>query len=231
MQCDTLIVSDVHLGSPLSMARELYHLLNTSTFKRLILLGDIFSDLNFGRLTKDHWKLISLIRKMSNPKRNIEVVWVEGNHDLGITMVMEHLLGVKVFYQYEWEWNGKKCIAMHGHQFDGLFSDGNPWFSSIITNVHLWLQKVGLLKRWLPTILDKIHTHYQRLTKKVAEGAIDAAKQERADYIFCGHTHEPYHQISGYVEYWNTGCWVGGMATFITLDEVDVALRDFSSTE
>lgn len=231
MQCDTLIVSDVHLGSALSMARELHHLLSTTTFKRLILLGDIFSDLNFGRLTKDHWKVISLIRKLSNPKRGIEVVWVEGNHDAGVTMVMEHLIGVKVFQQYEWVWNGRKCIAMHGHQFDGLFAEGNPWFNPIVTSIHLWLQKTGALRKWLPAILDKFHTHYGRLTKKVAEGALNAARKELADYIFCGHTHEPYRQTSNSVEYWNTGCWVGGVATFVSLDETDVTLRDFSFTE
>jgi UDP-2,3-diacylglucosamine pyrophosphatase LpxH len=217
MQCDTLIVSDVHLGSPLAMARELHHLLSTSTFNRLILLGDIFSDLNFRRLTSEHWKVISLIRKLSNPKRNVEVVWVEGNHDADLTQVMEHLIGVKVFQQYEWVWNGKKCIAMHGHQFDGLFATGNPWFNSIVTEIHLWLQKKNILKRWLPRILDRLHTKYQRLTFKVAEGALNAAKELKADYVFCGHTHDPYHEFRDGVEYWNSGCWVGDAASFLAL--------------
>lgn len=230
MQYDTLIVSDVHLGSPLSMAKELYRLLSTANFKRLILLGDIFSDLNFRRLTKEHWQVISLIRKLSNPKRGVEVVWVEGNHDANLTQVMEHLLGIKVFQQYEWEWNGKRCIAMHGHQFDGLFAEGNPWFNPIVTNIHLWLQKIGLLKKWLPTILDKLHTNYQRLTKKVAEGALDVARKEQASYVFCGHTHDTYHEVSGSVEYWNAGCWVGGMATFLALGE-NVELHDFLTTK
>src|SRR5271157_1175345 len=87
---ETLIVSDVHLGSDLSLAADLLDLLQNSTFKRLILLGDIFADLNFSRLTKEHWRLISYLRKLSNPKRSIEVVWIEGNHDAGITQVMEH---------------------------------------------------------------------------------------------------------------------------------------------
>src|SRR5271163_2984267 len=77
MDCETLIVSDVHLGSAVSLAAALTHLLKHSKFKRLILLGDIFQDLDFSRLTSEHWKLISYIRKLSNPKRNIEVVWVE----------------------------------------------------------------------------------------------------------------------------------------------------------
>jgi len=78
---DTLILSDLHLGSELSRARDARNLLENLSFKRLILLGDIFSDLNFRRLNKDHWKFLGCIRKLSNPKRGVEVVWVEGNHD------------------------------------------------------------------------------------------------------------------------------------------------------
>lgn len=53
MECETLIVSDVHLGSAVSLAAALTHLLKNSTFKRLILLGDIFQDLDFSRLTSE----------------------------------------------------------------------------------------------------------------------------------------------------------------------------------
>ncbi len=47
---DTIIVSDIHLGSDMSRAGELIDVLNTWTFERLILLVDIFDDLNFKRL-------------------------------------------------------------------------------------------------------------------------------------------------------------------------------------
>jgi UDP-2,3-diacylglucosamine pyrophosphatase LpxH len=46
---DTLIVSDLHLGSEISRARDALRLLRRERFRRLILLGDIFSDLNFRR--------------------------------------------------------------------------------------------------------------------------------------------------------------------------------------
>lgn len=229
MTCDTLIVSDVHLGSPLAMAEELYHLLSTTTFQRLILLGDMFADLNFRRLTREHWKLISFIRKLSNPKRGVEVVWVEGNHDIGITEVMEHLIGVKVYQQYTWDWNGKKCIAMHGHQFDGLFADGQlPWFNGLITEIHIRLQKLGILKRWLPTILDRLHTHYGRLSKKVADGALHVAVHEKADYVFCGHTHDAHYECRDGVEYWNSGCWVGDAATYLALGSVSNVVETYT---
>jgi metallophosphoesterase superfamily enzyme len=93
---DTLILSDLHLGSETSRAGDALGMLKENRFRRLILLGDIFADLNFGRLTKQHWRFLGYIRKLSNPKRQVEVVWVEGNHDHGLTEVMSHLVGVRV---------------------------------------------------------------------------------------------------------------------------------------
>ncbi|MFN5876361.1 MAG: hypothetical protein ACK45E_08790, partial [Ignavibacteria bacterium] len=42
LDVDTLIVSDIHLGSDVSRAKPLVQLLRTHTFKRLILNGDVF---------------------------------------------------------------------------------------------------------------------------------------------------------------------------------------------
>ena len=138
---DTLILSDLHLGSEISRAEQATRMLRENRFRRLILLGDIFSDLNFGRLTKPHWKFLGYIRKLSNPKRGIEVVWVEGNHDRGLSQVMSHLVGVKVYEEYEWEFDGRRHLAIHGHQFD-RFAVNNLLLSSLGTFLHLQLQKL-----------------------------------------------------------------------------------------
>ena len=47
---DTLILSDLHLGAEMSRAREALRGLQENRYRRLILLGDIFADLNLGRL-------------------------------------------------------------------------------------------------------------------------------------------------------------------------------------
>src|ERR1700744_5642705 len=117
---NTLILSDLHLGAETSHAREATRVLKENRFERLILLGDIFADLNFGRLKKEHWKFLGFIRKLSNPKRNVEVVWVEGNHDHGLTDIMSHLVGVEVYQEYVWNYRGLRHLAVHGHQFDNF---------------------------------------------------------------------------------------------------------------
>src|SRR6266852_7235463 len=120
---DTVIISDLHLGSEVSRAGEALRFLQSTQFSRLILLGDIFADLNFRRLTKEHWKFLGYIRKLSNPKRDLEVVWVEGNHDQGLTDIMSHLPGVRVYQQYVWHYAGMRHLAIHGHQFDRLVAN------------------------------------------------------------------------------------------------------------
>src|SRR5207247_1552095 len=68
---DTLILSDLHLGSDMSRADEARRMLRQRRFRRLILLGDIFSDLNFGRLTKQHWRFLSYLRKLDSKNKPV----------------------------------------------------------------------------------------------------------------------------------------------------------------
>ena len=130
---DTLIISDIHLGSEVSRSDMVIEIITFYDFKRLILNGDVFDDLNFKRLNKFDWKLLSLLRKISNPKRGKEVIWVAGNHD-GASEILSHLLGVQVYEEYSWDYEGKKIIAIHGHQFDKFISEnvilnGSRFFS------------------------------------------------------------------------------------------------------
>ena len=227
---DTLILSDLHLGSEVSRAREALQLLKQSEFRRLILLGDIFCDLDFGRLKKEHWKLLSYIRKLSNPKRGIEVVWVEGNHDQGLSHVMSHLVGMRVYQSYEWTYQGIRHLAIHGHQFD-RFAINNIILSKWGAQAFLWLQKLDVTSKRFAHWIDRLNTAWLRLSPKVAEGAIDRARQRGCTRVFCGHTHKVLKATDGEIEYFNSGCWVNQRATYITIDEEGVQIREYSSGE
>src|SRR3981189_3264648 len=162
---NTLILSDLHLGAETSHAREATRVLKETRFHRLILLGDIFADLNFARLTKDHWKFLGFIRKLSNPKRNIEVVWVEGNHDHGLTNIMSHLVGVRVYQDYSWEYAGLRHLAIHRHPIDG-FQVSNVRLSHLAPSLYLQLRgrpfKSKLLSRWC----SRLNTRWLRMSTK-----------------------------------------------------------------
>src|SRR3984893_9120985 len=156
---NTLILSDLHLGAETSRAREATRVLKENRFQRLILLGDIFADLNFARLTKEHWKCLGYIRKLSNPKRKIEVVWVEGNHDHGLTNIMSHLVGVRVYQDYSWQYLGLRHVAIHGHQFDG-FQVSNVKLSKLGTSLSLRLPKMDLKGKPLVRLIDRMNTRW-----------------------------------------------------------------------
>lgn len=222
---DTVILSDLHLGSELSRARAALAMLKESSFRRLILLGDIFCDLNFRRLKKQHWQFLSYIRKLSNPRRHVEVVWVEGNHDQGLSEVMSHLVGVEVHQEYHWNFRGVRHLAIHGHQFD-RFTLNNVVLSRALTTLFLRLQKFDS-RQGATRLLERLDTKWLRLTPKVAKGALAHARTRNAQRVFCGHTHEPLHLQEDGIEYFNTGCWTQPKATYVTVDKEGVQIREY----
>jgi len=224
--CNTLILSDLHLGAETSHAREATRVLKENRFQRLILLGDIFADLNFARLTKEHWKFLGYIRKLSNPKRKIEVVWVEGNHDHGLANIMSHLVGVRVYEHYEWDYRGLRHVAIHGHQFDG-FQVNRLRLSRLGTSLYLQLQKLDFKHKPIARLIDRLNTRWLRMSPKVAAGALTHARHHGADRIFCGHTHEAIHVERDGVNYYNSGGWVDSRLTYLTIDEQGVQIREY----
>jgi UDP-2,3-diacylglucosamine pyrophosphatase LpxH len=223
---DTIILSDLHLGSEVSRASDAVRMLKSASFNRLILLGDIFSDLNFRRLKKEHWQFLSYIRKLSNPKREIEVVWVEGNHDHGLSDVMSHLVGIRVYDEYAWEYCGVRHLAIHGHQFD-RFVTRNRLVSTFLSGVHLGLQKMSWGKRRMMNFLERFDSKWLRLSAKVAAGAIAHGRFKNAQRVFCGHTHEALTLQRDCVEYYNTGSWTQDSATYITIDNQGVQICEY----
>src|ERR1700752_312098 len=94
---DALVISDIHLGSENCQAKELVHFLEAVhagelETRRLILNGDVFDSIDFRRLKKQHWKVLSQLRKLSD---EVETIWINGNHD-GPAEIVSHLLGVSV---------------------------------------------------------------------------------------------------------------------------------------
>jgi UDP-2,3-diacylglucosamine pyrophosphatase LpxH len=227
---NTLILSDLHLGAETSRAREATGVLKQSRFERLILLGDIFADLNFARLTKEHWKFLGYIRKLSNPKRNVEVVWVEGNHDQGLANIMSHLVGVRVYENYVWEYRGLRHIAIHGHQFDG-FQVSRVRLSQWGTSLYLQLQKLDFKSKPIARMIDRLNTHWLRMSPKVAAGALAYARHHQAQRVFCGHTHEAMQAEQDGISYYNSGAWVGSRLTYLAIDERGVEIHDYNEHE
>ncbi len=228
--CDTLIISDLHLGSTVSRAEDARRMLESKTFHRLILLGDIFCDLNFRRLKKEHWDLLSCIRKLSNPKRKVEVVWVEGNHDRGLSEVMSHLVGIKVYEEYAWNYAGTRYLAIHGHQYDS-FLVRYAALTGVGEWIYIHLQKLDSKSQFVSRFLDRQNSRWMRLSPKVASGALAYARLRGANVVFCGHTHIAMQAERKGIRYFNSGCWTTESPTYITVDELGVNIHDYVSEQ
>lgn len=68
-EVDTVIISDVHLGSSKSRAGLLTKILkNEFSFQRLICLGDMFNDLIAFKYTPEQYKFLKFIFKLKRKK-------------------------------------------------------------------------------------------------------------------------------------------------------------------
>ena len=215
---DTLIMSDIHLGSDVSRADKANEVLELYSFKRLILLGDIFDDLNFKRLKKEHWKFLSTVRKLSNPKRNTEVIWIEGNHDEGLGDIMSLMIGIEILKEYIWQTGSKIFLAIHGHQFDRFLNE-NVIISKIASFLYDKIQKMGKEKQKLARYVKRKSKGWLRLAGKVSHGALEHAKNRKANVVICGHTHFPtvIPDILDGIKYYNTGCFTDVPSSYITI--------------
>lgn len=223
---DTLIVSDIHLGSEVSRSKRLLAVLRSYSYKRLILNGDVFDDLNFKRLSKDDWKVLSFLRKMSNPRRRIDVVWVIGNHDGGVAEILSHLLGVPVHEEYAFTVAERQHLAIHGHQFDKWITK-HVVVTAIASAMYLFIQKVDpqhRVSRWVKRSSKK----WLRLSDKVGADAVQHAKHRwNACAVFCGHTHQPVVKEIDGVVYVNSGSWTDKPSQYVTIGhDGTIHLRD-----
>jgi predicted phosphodiesterase len=201
-----------------SRARHALALLKRHTYRRLILNGDVFDDLNFKRLKADDWKFLSYVRKMSNPKTGVEVIWVIGNHDGGVADVLSHLLGVPVHEEYVFEVAGRIHVAIHGHQFD-MWVTNRVVVTAVATALYTMLQVVDRkhrVSRWVKRTSKRI----LRMGDKIGHAATRHAKQHHnADVVHCGHTHIATEAEINGVRYVNSGSWTDAPSQYVTVEQ------------
>jgi UDP-2,3-diacylglucosamine pyrophosphatase LpxH len=215
--CKLVAISDLHLGSVLCQAEKLCSFLEELNTEELVLNGDVFDDLNFSRLTKTHWRVLSLLRKHS---KNIKITWVVGNHD-GPVEVMSHILGVSAVERYLVKCEIANAIShltfIHGHQFDEFISK-NPFLTWAADGVY---QVTARFKPSWARYLKKTSKTFLRNADKVREGAIEYAN---TDIVVCGHTH---HAVVEH-NYVNLGCWTEEPCTFLKVTDKDIKLATYS---
>jgi UDP-2,3-diacylglucosamine pyrophosphatase LpxH len=226
---DAVILSDIHLGSANCQARLVCQLLERVAegelrTSRLILNGDVFDSIDFRRLNKAHWKVLSLIRKLSD---QIEIVWLAGNHD-GSAEVVSHLLGVTVQDDYALDTGGQKLLILHGHIFDE-FIESYPVLTWFADAVYRFLQWIDRTHRFAKMAKHGSKT-FLRCARKVAHQAVELARRRGCTMAACGHTHAAA-ETDQPVPYFNSGCWTELPCTYLTVSEGVVRLETHDAEE
>jgi UDP-2,3-diacylglucosamine pyrophosphatase LpxH len=227
---DAIVISDLHLGSGVCQAKAIVDFLEMIYFRRLrtqrlILNGDVFDSIDFRRLKKSHWKVLSLLRKLAD---EIDVVWVCGNHD-GSAEVVSHLLGLEVVDEIVVQSGDKQVLLLHGHQFD-QFIDRYPMATRLADNLYRVLQKIDRSHRFAKMAKRRSKT-FLRSTEKIRSGAVNRAKELDADVVCCGHTHLPVAFPEDPLPYFNSGCWTETPCHYLALADGVVSLHAFDTSE
>jgi UDP-2,3-diacylglucosamine pyrophosphatase LpxH len=227
---DAIILSDLHLGSSNCQARSLCHLLQRLADERiatarLILNGDVFDSIDFRRLKKNHWKVLSLIRKLSD---RMEIIWLSGNHD-GSAEIVSHLLGVTVKDEYVLRSGGRKILVLHGHRFDD-FIDSHPILTWLGDCVYFFLQWIDGSHSFAK-LAKKGSKTFVRCVRKVQEGAMEYARKRGYDVVCCGHTHQAASTETPPVHYYNGGCWTELPCSYLTVADGSIQLRWLARSE
>ena len=223
---DALILSDIHLGCDNCQAKRLVRLLERIVegevrTARLILNGDVFDSFDFRRLGKNHWKVLSLLRKLSD---KIDITWLCGNHD-GSAEIVSHLLGVTVKDEDVLVSGGRRILVMHGHAFDD-FLDAHPILTWVGDVIYWILQRIDRT-HYFAKLAKKGSKTFLRCARKIQDGSIEHARKRNCEAVCCGHTHHPIVNLTGAVEYYNSGSWTELPCTYLAVENGCIDLRSF----
>jgi UDP-2,3-diacylglucosamine pyrophosphatase LpxH len=227
---DAVIISDLHLGSEICQAGRLGLFLESLLdggvrTARLILNGDVFDSIDFRRLKKSHWKVLSLIRKLS---KRTKIIWLCGNHD-GSAEIVSHLLGVTVKNKYILLSGRERILILHGHVFDE-FLDAHPILTWIGDLVYYGLQQLDR-SHYFAKLAKKSSKTFLRCAQKIQERSVEYARRKRCTAVCCGHTHHALANPTKDVHYFNSGCWTELPCTYLTVAQGRVCMHTFGEKE
>ncbi len=229
---DAVVISDLHLGSDNCQAKPaaafLQSLLDGEIqTRRLIINGDVFDSIDFRRLKKSHWKVLSQIRHLSD---KIEVIWIVGNHD-GSAEIISHLLGVQVVEEFLLHSANEKILIIHGHQFDDFIND-HPILTALADAAYWLLQKIDRTHA-IARMAKRRSKIFVRCTTKIRDRARRLAHSRGCTTVLCGHTHHaeslaPTPEFPA--AYHNSGCWTEHPSTYLTIRAGRIQAQPYALT-
>ncbi len=218
---DAVLLSDLHLGAESCQVQQLQEFVDAlPPTSRLILNGDVLENTEF-RLTKQHWRVLSQLRKLAD---QLDLIWVRGNHDYDAESVA-HLIGATFVPEYEFVSGGRRVLCVHGDAWDRFLTD-HPIITCIADWFYLRMQRWS---RRLANRAKRSSKTFVRCVDRVRSEAIEYGNAKHADVVICGHTHSaeaPHGKAEAPCAYYNAGCWTDHHCHFLTMQDGDVELLE-----
>ena len=228
-QYRTIVISDVHLGSEGSKAKEVVSFLKSTSCETLILNGDIIDGWQLkksGSWKRKHTAFFRVVLKMIE-EHGTKVVYLRGNHDDFLEQVIPFFLGkyFSIRRDFIYESYEKRYFITHGDIFDS------------VTSKMKWLAHLGDIGYTFLLSLNKIYNYYRakrglpyysfsqaikQQVKKAVNGISDfevklaeLAKANQCQGIICGHIHKAEIKQLGEITYMYSGDWVESLTALV----------------
>lgn len=224
----TVILSDIHLGTPHSKAEEVTHFLKHTRCDRLILNGDIIDGWRLRRgdpWTKSHTKFVRRVLTMIQ-KRDTEVVYLRGNHDdfIGRLLPMQFET-LRLVEDHILETARGRYLVLHGDVFDGVVK--NMVFLAHLGDMgYALLLRLNRAYNWFRRLRGKEYFSLSQAIKARVKQAVSfigkfedqvaaLARERGCVGVICGHIHTPADKMIGDIHYLNSGDWVESLTAII----------------
>jgi UDP-2,3-diacylglucosamine pyrophosphatase LpxH len=216
----TIIVSDIHLGTSQSMAKELNTFLDNIECERLILNGDIIDGWRLKRkMTWKHKHTKFFINVLKIIKKT-EVIYIRGNHDDFLDDLIPfdfEKLQIKSDYKFT-ALNGITYYVCHGDRFDHITTNikalsvfGDILYNLITktNNPYNYFRRLFGLKYLSLSYLAKDMFKKAYLDKSDYYSKIEKfARKNDCGGIILGHTHIPDDKFINEIHYLNSGDFI-----------------------
>lgn len=237
----TIILSDVHLGTPHCKIDEVNEFLKYTRCDRLILNGDIIDAWQLSRSGKwenSHTRFVRLILKKME-KYGTEVIYLRGNHDdlLRRFMPMD-FMNIQIREDYLFRTvQGREYLVLHGDVFDLVTTHlkilshigdfGYQWllgFNRLYSRWWRWKGKGNFsLSKYIKSRVKSAVSFISNYEEQVAK----LAKSKGCYGVICGHIHTPDDKMIDDVHYVNSGDWVESLTSIVEHEDGTLEVLSF----
>ena len=241
----TIVISDLHLGTEGSKAKEVTNFLKQYKCRKLILNGDIIDGWQlkkYGTWKKKHTAFFKTVLKMMDD-HDTKVIYLRGNHDDFLDQILPLKLGkqFQIRKDYILKSGDKRFYITHGDVFDSITTHLKwlAYLGDVGYTFLLWINKLynsyrtwrGLPYYSLSQVIKQKVKAAVSYVSDFEEKLTELARSRNCDGIICGHIHQPaMREIDGII-YMNSGDWVESLSALVEDHDGNWSLLYYNEAE